>query len=474
MKELLLALAAVPRMSVDLSVSDGVLHRIISIDECPSRSFSIPFDPAFMAVELDTAWTAGPGGASPVPSWAVDTLSQVGGLPSALVVAFPGAGSGFLRAEVLDSSGMWDHGPWFDFEKPGWADSALVTARWDGEPAWRGRGWIRTGGRVTAFRGGPGAGRLAFSWFGDWDAFYEWLAEDFEAASSASSPGLWEAAIEAGAAGADPRMVVARLRTLVCNSFSIEQPGHPGAWFDVEPADSVLMDRSGDGLELAALFSAVLGRAGIGSRMLLASADTISVPIPSSWRRALLRVDCGTEVLVDPSACLVGAFFIPGASGCRVLDGRSGRPLTLMVPEGADFWREDWRMGADGSFALDLSAGGAGDSIVRRRLAFPETGSIEAAVALWIRTCGVVAQVARVEIPDLFDLAAPVRLRLEGRIFDSLAAGSAARLPLLPVPLEAAERTWTLPEPVRQSSLGAAEGRILRDTSSVRGPLVRL
>jgi hypothetical protein len=269
-------------------------------------------------------------------------------------------------------------------------------------------------------------------------------------------------------------MVVARLRTLVCNSFRMEQPGHPGAWFDVEPADSVLGDRSGDGLELAALASAVLGRAGIGSRLLLASGDTLSVPVPSSWRRALLGIDCGTQVIVDPSACLVGAFFIPGASGCRVLDGRSGRPLTLMTPEGADFWREDWRMEADGSFTLDLTAGGAGDSIVRRRLAFPETGSLEAAVALWIRTCGVVAQVTLVETPDLFDLAAPVSLRLEGRIFDSLEGGSAARLPLLQVPLEGVERTWTLPAPVRQSSGGTAEGRILRDTSGVRAPLVRL
>lgn len=86
------AVASASFLGMELSMRDEVLVTELTVDGYPGRRYPVPFDPAFMDAELEEAWVASPtGGRIDVPAWAVDTLSVVSGMPSALVVAFPGA-----------------------------------------------------------------------------------------------------------------------------------------------------------------------------------------------------------------------------------------------------------------------------------------------------------------------------------------------------------------------------------------------
>ncbi len=441
-------------LGMDVEVSDGDLVTMLTVDGYTARRYPVPFDPDLMEVRLIDAWVGAPdGGRIELPAWAVDTLSEVSGMPLAIVVAFPGlpGRGGFLRVEIRDSSGMWDDGPWFDFTVPDWADSVrLVFHGLDGEPSWDGDGYsFSMTGDEAVFEGDSSSGRLTVSGFESWESLYGYLSESFDARSADSLPlSIREAGLEAAAAGADEAIVVARLRTLICNSFTLQFPGHPSRFLDVDSLDELMRSRSADRLELALVASSVLGALDIETDLLFGSSDPAPVPVPTDWDRPLLsvRLSDGRSILVDPSAFLNSAFHIPGRESLMLLG--PGRDRLLEPPAGGpeDFWRETWDIAPDGAFSLSVSTGGAADSLLRHRLAGLDGPAAAAALALWIFQGGEVVSIGSMETSDLFDLSSGASIEAAGSLASAMGPGAPVRLPILRGgPGQGFMRAWNLP-----------------------------
>lgn len=485
----LVALAALARaslLSMDMSEQDGDLTTILSVDGFDSRRYPVPFDPAFMDVRLLDAWVeTADGTRSDLPGWAVDTLSSSSGMPLALVVAFPGRmdGGGFLRVETVDHAGLWDDGAWLGFTAPEWADSVRITMRGLGEePAWEGDGYsLEMDGSGAVFTAVAPAGRLSVSTIPGWQALYSMMSESYLAALDAERPtSVAGAALEAGAAGADIPAVMARLRTIVCNSFTLESPGHPCRLFAVDPIDELMRNRSADRLELALVTAAVLDEAGIGTELLFASSDPASIPVPVDWDRPVIsaRLPDGRSLLVDPSAYLNSAFHIPGRESLSILGPRGDAPAAPVAGGPEDYWREAWEVSTDGSFRLELSTGGAADSLLRHRLAGLDGPPAAAALALWLLSGGQVAIIDSMETTDLYDLAEGASLAAGGRLAGGVTPGEPSRLPLLPgCSCPGMLRTWKLPGRIEAASDGLRieeDGRTAADTASLESAPVIL
>ena len=460
------ALAAMARaslLSMDMSENGGDLTTVLSVDGFGSRRYPVPFDPAFMEVRLLDAWVeTADGTRSDLPGWAVDTLGSSSGMPLALVVAFPGRmdGGGFLRVETVDHGGLWDDGAWLGFTAPEWADSVRITMRGLGQEfAWEGDGYsLEMDGSDAVFTAAAPAGRLSVSAIPGWRALYSILSESYAAALDAERPvSVAGAALEAGAAGADITSVMARLRTIVCNSFTPESPGHPCRLFAVDPLDELMSSRSADRLELALVTAAILDEAGIRTELLFGSACAASVPVPTDWDRPVISavLSDGRTLLIDPSAYLNSAFHIPGRESLSMLGPRGDAPLPPAAGGPEDYWREAWDISGDGSFRLELSTGGAADSLLRHRLAGLDGPSASAALALWLLSGGQVAIIDSMETTDLFDLAEGASMRVGGRLAGGIPPGEPSRLPLLPgCPCPGMLRTWKLPGRIEASCAG--------------------
>lgn len=460
---LLSAGACASFLGMELSVRDEALVTELTVDGYRARRYPVPFDPALMDVELEEAWVASPnGGRVDLPSWAVDTLSEVSGMPSALVVAFPGAmgEGGFLRAVITDRSSAWSHGAWFDFTAPEWPDSVRIVIRESGrEPDWAGDGYeFYMDGRDAVFTAGPSAGRLSVSCFAGWDDLYGFLRTSFDEAASVPPPSsVRSAAIEAAAAGADGTMIVARLRTLLCNSFTMKSPGHPSSLMEVDPLETLMRTRSADRLEMALVAVSILDELDMDAELLFGAGGRAEVPIPSDWNRPLVSVtlEGGRVLLLDPSAYLSSAFHVPDRESMDILGPGCDRPLDPPAGGPEDFWRETWVVGPDGSFALDVITGGSADSLLRHRLAGLDGPSASASLALWLLQGGQVVALDGMETSDLFDLSATASLHAEGWLPDTLGSGSQLLLPRLPVRQENGTlRIWNLPSRVEAASTG--------------------
>ncbi len=448
-------------LSMRLEMEDSALVTSISVEGCSAPRYPIPFDPLLMEVDLEEAWTLdASGGRREVPAWAVDTLSEVAGMPLAVVVAFPGAGArgGFLRARIRDLSGAWAGGPWLDLSVPAWADSVVVDVMdLPSGFTWSGEGFeARTVRGGTRFTGGPGPGRLVVSSLDGWDDLLGLLTADGDAILSGGMPlGVREAAIEAAAAGADPRMIVARLRTLVCNSFTLDIPSHPRLASGVRPMEEILATRTVNAYEMAVFSAAVLRSLGMEAAVLPAASSPPGVPVPSGWHRAIVRVTTGSGAVLDvePSAYLVEAFYIPGSESLAVLDGVSGAPAGVRTAARPDSWSETWRFGEDGSFDLEIAAGGAGDSLLRRQFAGRDGGSALGSLSLWIGRGGLPVMLRDLETTDLYDLSTGVSLRASGRLADPVGPGAVLALPLVPSGTSGGvTRRWILPSAVSAAS----------------------
>ena len=457
------AVASASFLGMELSMRDEVLVTELTVDGYPGRRYPVPFDPAFMDAELEEAWVASPtGGRIDVPAWAVDTLSVVSGMPSALVVAFPGAmgEGGFLRATVTDRSSAWSRGAWFDFTAPEWPDSVRIVFRDSGrEPVWSGEGYeFSMDGRDAVFTAGPSAGRLSVSCFTDWDDLYEFLRTSFDEAANAPVPSsVRGAAIEAAASRADGTMIAARLRTILCNSFRLKSAGHPASLLEVDPLETLMRTRSADRLEMALVAVSILEAMDMDAELLFGAADRAEVPIPSDWDRPLVSIALadGRVLLIDPSAYLNSAFHVPDRESMDILGPGCGRPLEPPAGGPEDFWRETWTVAPDGSFALEVLTGGSADSLLRHRLAGLDGPSASASLALWLLQGGGPAAIESLETTDLFDLSTPASLCACGRLPDIVAPGSQILLPRLPVRQEnGTQRIWNLPARIAAFSRG--------------------
>ncbi len=472
--------SVVHRCSLHVTMSGDTLVETLTVsgrqgDDLALGRLAWGFDPAYGSAELLEARFGPAGGTlSPVPEWAVDTLSGAGGLPLSLVVAFPALRPGMeieltVRTGRLTPQGEGFAGLLHDPSVAGVIpDTCAVLAELPGarDLRWEGDRFEvledrRDGLLLYAERpDGP----LWLSAVAGWGELREVLLSGLrepEWQASPFPPDLREAALQASAAGAGRWTQLGRLRTILCNSMLPEasRPGHPP--LSLRTPQQLLDGRRGTPLELAALFAAICSELGIEAEVLPATALRPMLPVPEGWTRFLVRAGEGGRWLLEPSAYLTPAFYVhrPDTLWALSEDGlltlEPNRPVENMVEES---WSYDPETGR---FRLTLDCRGEYDMELRRRMA--GLSGLPAAVALseWTWRSGRTAPPDSVATSDLYDLAEPATLQASGRL--TVPMPSCVALPLLSWPVGEGEGerrlTWTVAGPVAASdtSLTATE-----------------
>lgn len=479
---LLLSQPAAPAsctVSVD-RLSDCV-QVTLDIEGTPQGLISFDFDPACETMELLSATVARPGEpGEPLPAWAVDTLTGTDGSPLSLVVAVPPGCTASLRL----SSRMFDRlsrtAPSMVLAPPVpgasmtvLADDREGTLRWEGE----GYSASRQGTRTRLVSSAP-AGQLALSWMGTWSDLYSALSVEADSILAEGDPlASREAAIEAGAAGADPSAQLARLRTIFCNSMRFLHPQASGLLFPVRSVEQILGSRTATPLEAAVAFTSVCRRLGMSAGLVFVSGGRWSIPIAGAWNRVLLEVQAGgRSYLLEPSAVLSPAFYVRESSGARMLDGDHPFPRPVPAQPQASF-TESWEITGDGRFALSARGTGACDCEIRGKLAGLDESRLAVVLSTWSWRSGFTLEVDSVWTSDLYDLGVPAAFGASGRL--PPLEGGYALLPQLVwnTPCEGGfARTWRLP---RGSSAGGGlrvdgpDGAVvLADTASRPGRIL--
>jgi hypothetical protein len=450
----------------------------------------VGFDPAFQSVELLEASSGFPGQQhGPVPSWAVDTLSGSGGAPLSLVVAYPALREGMgmtFRVEVRDWGGMWERGPWSVIEPnvrgidP---DRIVVTVSVGSSEdlGWSGAGWTAetSSGRMT-LEADSIAGTLWLSPYGTWGELRESLLLEAGAVLSAPMPpDLRGAALQATAAGAGAGEQIGRMRSLLCNSFSLDAGNGSHRPFSVRGIQGLLDGRSASALEMAVIFSAMCAELGIPAEILPVSGTRPALPVPEGWNRFLVKVTdprgSGDEWLIEPAAYLSPAFYIAQTDTLYALEG--GRISVLPPGNGAgNAVREDWALDpASGAFVLDINSTGWFDAAMRARMAGLGMDEMCLILAEWSWRSGRLVAPDSVSISDPYDLSLPVTLHAEG-VWCLPEGGELTRCETVPL-IDWAEpeayqggiiRSWTLPSdwlppdlPGLELSLRGGEARMI-------------
>lgn len=429
--------------------SDGILERTVEITGIGPGRLDTGFDPATQSVEVLEASAALPGGGrADLPAWAVDTLAGSGAFPSLVIAVFPPGGGGVLRLRIRDWSWNWAGRLWFVLSPPPGCDSSVVEVAGGRHMRWEGNGWSsRPRGEDLLLSAGPGAGPLMASCYESWQDMYSDLTSAAGALLEAEQPlSVREAAIEASSGGADPLMLLARLRTLLCNSIRMVQPAPTmSAFAPLDPA-AVLERRRATDMEAAVLFSAMAASAGLDARLVLASNAPSGLPIPGEWNRVLVEAGRSERrSLFEPHATLVAAAYIEDAEELRLLRPGDRSPVEY-IPPPCDRCRETWTMKGPGEWTVEVETGGAFDRQVRRRLAGLESEEARDAFAAMLWRSGIVSMVDSCWTGDLYDLSRPASFGAEVTV----PCSPESRFNLLPAIVWDGggdfERSWNLPE----------------------------
>jgi hypothetical protein len=373
-------------------------------------TYSFGYDPSCESLELLSADFVRPGrGEEELPDWAVDTLTGTDGYPLALMVVFPpgSAGSMSFVREMFDRLSL--ESPSLEISPPvADAEMAVLVRDAPSSLRWEGGGYVaeRDGEDLLLNGAGP-AGQLALSWIDGWDDLYEALSADADSALlTTASLSSREAAIEAGAAGADPSAQLARLRTMLCNSFRMSLPSAAGLRFEVGPLDEVYLRRRATPLEASTIFCSICRQLGMECDFVFASGGNWTIPVASSWSRVLLRITAGGRTFyVEPSATLVPAFYIQSSREVSVL-GRGDRMLRSLPESGysSSSCSESWEVCASGAFRMEVEASGGYDVEIRKKLAGPGEAGLAILVSTWLWRSGYTLEVDSVWTSDLYDL----------------------------------------------------------------------
>ncbi len=459
---------------------DSALETHMELSSESMGRLSFGFDPAVESLEIVSSSVVRPGGESPLPSWALDTLSGTGGWPLAACAVFPPGAAGRLVVERRSWDRITRLCPSAVLFPPLPSCSVEVVVEGGREDvSWSGEGYSRSfRGRDLVLRAGPQAGPVAVSWAPGWGDLRDAMLSQADSVLALRPPaGVREAAIEAGAAGADPVAGIRRLRTILCNS--IEMTSAPRPLGSVRPLADILSTREADALEAAVIFSAICSGMGIPCSVVPASAAPRGIPVAADWDRVLVRMDLpGGRVFAEPSALLVPALFVAGADSLLILgeDGPEPLPSFRIDP---DICSENWDISASGRFHLRVSSSGAFDPSIRRRLAGLSEARAAASVSSWLWRGGFTAAVDSVAAGDLYDLAVPACFDLWGSLPPS--EGGYIVLPGLAwdaIPGGTVRRAWTIPAggaayPADLAASPDRDGRVvLSDTLPV--PVSRL
>lgn len=487
--------------SVSLSMEGDTLVSVMEFigvqgsDRLLSR-ISRGFDPSTQSVSLETAdMGTSVDDMYRIPPWSVDTLTGGGGWRRSLVTAFPNLRDGMAvhyRITVRDWSGNWSRGAWAVLSPrlKGIVPDSCVFSFDEGMTEglqWSGEGYrmFSRGGDIHFTSRNPSAA-LVVSPFTDYRGLAEFLLSEADSVlSEPFPPDLREAALQATSAGADGYAQSMRARTLLCNSISPERVLYGRRVNGCRGLQEILDSRKATSLEMAVVYTAVCRELGMEVIIVPAGGGNYGIPVPVDWNRYLVRITSseGDSWLVEPSAYLSPASWIPGADTLRVILG--GELVTMPSP-GPSFsrCRELWRVDAlSGTFRLELDCSGWFDMTLRRKTAGLSEEEVALGLAEWCWLSGRTVVPDTVFHGDPFALDEAMLLTAEGRLWEPPGTDNLAEvLPALlwqgADSLEVSlERQWTVYGASRAWPGEGADVRhegnllVITDSSGTSGPL---
>jgi len=376
------------------------------------------FDPEYMEVEVLSASYGFPGHPRDIPEWAVDTLTGGTGWPLAVVVAFPGLRPGMSMEWsflVRDSGILAQSGLFYTYIAGEEPDTITVCCP-DVDDLNAGcEGFTENTHRNTRVFTSMNEGfkELWLSTASDWGEVQDILLEDSWISSAETPPDLREAAIEAGAAGALPRMRVSRGRVLITESLQLLPFPGGDAGFAVRSLQEILDSRRATPAEAATLLSAMCRVMGIDAPVVPATDILPLVPSPLGFYRSFILVNGELE---EPSEYLSPAGWIDAADTLWLL--LPGGTLAEMPPaEESDTGSEEWDISpSEGTFTLAVDSDGGFDRELRRKLAGMDKDEVLLTVSEWFRGSGIYFYPLSVQQSDLFNLTQPVHITVSGII----------------------------------------------------------
>ena len=395
-----------------------VSYRAVAGDDGRFLRVTRDFDPEYMELEVLNSTYGFPGLPRDVPEWAVDTLTGSEGWPLALVIAFPGLRPGMTMDwtfRIRDSGLLTESGLFYTYiagEEPdtitvSCPDVENLTAGFSGftESTSRNR---RTYSSIN-----QNYKELWLSTASDWGEVQDILLESSRISAMETPPDLREAAIEAGAAGALPRMRVSRGRVLITESLQLLPFPGGDAGFAVRSLQEILDSRRATPIEAATLLSAMCRVMSIDAPVVPATDILPLVPSPLGFYRSFILVDGELE---EPSEYLSPAGWVDAPDTLWLL--LPGGVLGEMPPhEESDQGAETWDISpSEGTFTLTIQTEGGFDRELRRKLAGMSSEDVLLNISEWFRSSGIYFYPQNVQLSDLFDLTEPAWIIVSGII----------------------------------------------------------
>ena len=395
--------------------------RAIAGDDGRFLRITRDYDPDYMEVEVLQGLYGFHGSLREVPDWAVDTLTGSEGWPRALVVAFPGLRPGMeLRWtwRVTDNGAFSRQGLFYTYIAGNEPDTIVVRCE-DLEEL---SSWF-TGFRETS-RGNTRIftslneeyKELWLSTASDWTAVESILLGSSREASQETPPDLREASIEAGAAGALPRMRISRGRVLITESMQLLPFPGGDAGFAVRPIQEILDTRRATPMEAATLLSSMCRVMGIEAPVVTATDILPPIPSPLGFFRAFILAE---GILEEPSEYLSPAGWIDTRDTLWLL--LPGGLLAELPPEmESEHCTETWSFRpSQGRFSVQVAAEGGFDRELRRRLAGLEGEELLLRTSEWFRASGIYFYPDSVGISDFYDLTEQASMTVTGSMSSS-------------------------------------------------------
>ncbi len=393
-----------------------VSYRAIAGDDGRFLRVTRDYDPEYMEIEVLNSTYGFPGQSRNVPEWAVDTLTGGEGWPLALVVAFPGLRPGMTMEwtfRVHDRGQLAGNGLFYTYIAGEEPDTITVSCENIANLAVGSLGFNESTERNRRIFTSVNeeCKELWISTASGWGEVQDILLESSRSSAMETPPDLREAAIEAGAAGALPKMRVSRGRILITESMQLLPFPGGDAGFSVRSLQEILDSRRATPIEAATLLSAMCRVMSIEAPVVPATDILPLVPSPLGFYRSFILVDGELE---EPSEYLSPAGWVDAPDTLWLL--LPGGVLAEMPPlEESEQCIEIWDISpSNGVFTLTVETEGGFDRELRRKLAGLDTEDILLAISEWFRSSHIYFYPQTVQLSDLFDLTEPAWIIVNG------------------------------------------------------------